>query len=418
MKIKTLLMVVFFSVIVPGNIGFVLGMIRGQENISSGMTWKSLGGALNVEPQHFAEIPAIALDVKGNPTVAWSEAKGEASSRKMYVKQWNRNQWVQLDPKALNTDLQGQTTPAFPSLALDAQGYPIVAWLKAQDVDSPAGVYVKRWDGNKWIPLGSKSLNIDQTYDAYPPQLLLDAQGNPIVAWSEQKDADSPLNLYVKSWNGQDWAQFGSESLNVDPQKDAHIPALVVNLQGYLGVAWEEGSGRLDPRHIYTKRWNGSDWIQVSSMPYNVGQQDAYVTSLALDAQNVLNVGWSEGDKTRGFVQNVFVQRWNQNQWTPLGLGSLNINPGKSAGDTRLALDSNGNPSVAWTEQIEIDGFDRLNLYVKHWDGAHWMHGNIASLNIDPKNSVLTFSFTVDAKGNPSVVWCEGKKIYVKQGSR
>jgi hypothetical protein len=413
-KIKTVLTVVFFLVIVPGSLGF--GMTRGQKAIPSGITWKNLGGALNVEAQHFAEFPAIAMDVKGDPTIAWSEANDVGSVRKMYVKRWDGTQWIPLDSEGLNADLEGQTTPTFPSLALDAQGHPIVSWSKAKNSDSPAGIYVKRWDGNKWIPLGSTLLNTDPTYDAYPSQLLLDPQGKPFVAWSEQKDSDSPLNLYVKSWNGQKWEQVGSRSLNVDPEKDAAIPALVVDTQGYLNVAWDEGTGRLDPRHVYTKRWDGNDWVQVSSMPYNIGQQDAYVTSLTLDAQNILNVGWTEGDKTRGFVQNVYIQRWNQNKWTSLGLKSLNINPEKPAGGTRLTLDSNGNPFVAWTEQVEINDSYRLNLFVKHWDGTDWAQENLASLNIDPQNSVLAFSLTVDAKGNPSIVWCEGRKIYVKRG--
>lgn len=73
------------------------------------------------------------------------------------------------------------TQDAFkPSLALDLQGRPIVAWV--EQTGGVARVFAKRWEDDRWQPLGN-ALNREQSQNAAYTALAVNPQGQPVVAY-------------------------------------------------------------------------------------------------------------------------------------------------------------------------------------------------------------------------------------------
>lgn len=69
------------------------------------------------------------------------------------------------------------TQDAFkPSLALDLQGRPIVAWV--EQTGGVARVFAKRWEDDRWQPLGN-ALNREQSQNAAYTALAVNPQGQP-----------------------------------------------------------------------------------------------------------------------------------------------------------------------------------------------------------------------------------------------
>jgi hypothetical protein len=66
-----------------------------------------------------------------------------------------------------------------PSLALDSSGNPVVSWH--EDDGTSSNIYVKRWTGSSWQPLGS-FLDVNTNLNAFNPSLALDSSGNPVVS--------------------------------------------------------------------------------------------------------------------------------------------------------------------------------------------------------------------------------------------
>ncbi|MCP3166728.1 hypothetical protein [Myxococcus qinghaiensis] len=91
------------------------------------------------------------------------------------------------------------------TLALDARGYPIVAWLKRTTVHLPNVVLrAARWDGQRWLPMGDELNEVDSPDSvAFNPQLSWSAEDRPVLTWDESVNGGT---LHVqRTWDGSIW---------------------------------------------------------------------------------------------------------------------------------------------------------------------------------------------------------------------
>ena len=173
----------YASSVVSSNGHLAIVLFEGSGNLNNfyvkkfmTRVWKPLGNSLNVDPNNKAINPSISLKQDDTPVVAWQEFDG--SSNNIYVKQWNGLNWSQLGTaidKLLINDAQ------HPSLALDSNDVPILAWQENNNI------FVRKWNGSAWINVGGVLDNV-QSRKAITPALVLNAIGDnisnfPIVAF-------------------------------------------------------------------------------------------------------------------------------------------------------------------------------------------------------------------------------------------
>jgi len=92
----------------------------------------------------------------------------------------------------------------------------------------------------------------------------------------------------------------------------------------------------------------GSTWIQLGSELNISSSQDAESPSLALDTSGNPVVAWFENDSTS---DNIYVKRWDGTNWLPQGSG-LDTVLSQAAQYPKVAMDSLGYPVVVWQEQV------------------------------------------------------------------
>lgn len=86
------------------------------------------------------------------------------------------------------------------------------------------------------------------------------AQATPYPAWGGSF-AQKP-KVFVSQWNGSAWTALGG-ALNADPANGAATHPSIAMLNGQPVVQWGETNlGNL--RQVYVKRWNGADWAGLS----------------------------------------------------------------------------------------------------------------------------------------------------------
>jgi type IV secretory pathway protease TraF len=131
--------------------------------------------------------------------VAW-EDDGEGS-REIYLRRWTGQSWEELGRSATGGGISGTPGASVrPSLALDSEGRPAVAW---QEETAPGNteVYFRRWDGKSWVAAaesasrggisGTPGLSVD-------PMMALDREGRIVVAWNEWS-MGTP-EIYLRRW--------------------------------------------------------------------------------------------------------------------------------------------------------------------------------------------------------------------------
>jgi hypothetical protein len=198
----------------------------------NGHAWESVGGILGANPgSTSAYLVALQLDSAGRPVIAWTEYDGTAES--IYVRRWTGQNWEALG-EVLSAH-PGNTPTHGISLQLDSSDRPFIAWSESNG--AVTDVYVRWWNGQNWEDVGaSLSANPGNTA-AGTPSIQIDIDGLPVVAWRESDGAE--YNIYVRRWTGTAWETLG-EALNSIPGAWAYEPTLRLDANGQLAVGWQE----------------------------------------------------------------------------------------------------------------------------------------------------------------------------------
>lgn len=129
---------------------------------------------------------SMQLDSNDNPVIVWRE---HPNSTGIFAKYWDGSSWKNYGGNDL-VDANGFMV----ALALDSQDRPCIATLVS------GHLIVKHWNGSSWKSYADE-INIDPSQDVYSFDMVLDANDNPIVVWSED-DGSGGYVLHAKAYNG------------------------------------------------------------------------------------------------------------------------------------------------------------------------------------------------------------------------
>jgi hypothetical protein len=359
----------------------------------NGSTWSSLGVLSGSSaPGSLASLPSLALDSAGNPTVAWEEWDG--SDTNIYVQRFNGSSWTNVGTGVLSGS-------SVPSLALDSSGNPVVAGRKFDG--SFNNIYVQRFNGSSWTNVGTGlSGSSAAGSHAYEPSLALDNAGNPVVAWREWDG--SVNNIYVQRFNGTSWVNVGTGVLSASSAagSDTYNPSLALDSAGNPVVAWQEWWDTDGNDNILVQRFNGTSWVNVGTAILSGSDAlsgDASVPSLALDSAGNPTVAWYESD---GSTLNIYVQQFTGSSWVNVGTVPLDTNIGNNALLPSVSL-VNGSLNVAWQEGIGNVGD---SIYVKRYITNSWLAQG-GALDRNPGNSATEVSMGMRSGNVPIAAWQE-----------
>lgn len=156
--------------------------------------WAQLGDSVTSPAKNGCVSASLAVDGSGQPFIAWEE--GKTSTSHVHAAFWHQDSssW-----RMLNTTVNASTTSnKAPSLLLDHSGNPMVAWSGYASPEQ--SIWVSRWNGSTWQQVGSRlSAVTGPSTSGFRPTLGLDKNGQPLVAWHESDGTVS--NVYVYRYN-------------------------------------------------------------------------------------------------------------------------------------------------------------------------------------------------------------------------
>lgn len=325
----------------------------------------------------FANVPSLAFDHEGRPVVAWNG--NLTDNPEVYLKRLEGSTWVEIGGSATGGGISKTATDSGRvSLAIGADGQPVVAWREALS-DGNTEIYVKRWSGSAWVGMNGAIAgdNISGTGgESILPVLAIGSDGHPVVAWTE---FTTNYEIYVKKWNGSSWLGLAGSATGGGISTSAgesRTPSLAINNEGNPVVAWSETPVDSDS-DIYVKRWNGTAWVLMKvngaatdDISQNTG--GSYRPSLAISASGEIAVAW-EDDSGPGDDFDIYVKRWTGLTWNRMGVqsdsgGGISANDGPSYW-VSLSTTPDGSWIVSWEDSSE--GFRAI--YFRIYNGSGWL---------------------------------------------
>lgn len=292
-------------------------------------------------------VPSAAFGPNGHFAMAW------AGPNDLHVRRWTGSRWDTLGG-ALSA-FPGETPAFWSAVQVDGQGNPVVAWEERVPGDLLRNsIIVRRWSNGRWAELGGP-LNIGpETFDAYKPSLRLDAEGNPIVAWSETA---SEKQIAVRRWGPSGWQALG-------PTPVAPGTAWGLELAGNTPILVSQRLLDSGTRAVIeVRRWTGSTW---ESLGAPLGGR-AVAPQVRADAAGNLFLAWLDEGSESPYLSRIRVARWSGTAWEALGADVVVSDASSYLGTPALELDAEGRPLVAWAHAQQTQ-----SLRVARWTGAEW----------------------------------------------
>lgn len=318
----------------------------------------------------------------------FSSGRGTFTARRLNVWRRSGGMWRALGGP-LNYDHPRPLSSL--DLALDERGTPVLAWNENYG-DNDIVVF-RAWQeqAGAWTDWHGRYLGDDLPYAART-RALAARGGEPVLAWGETLRTPYGSRLTVRTWDPAARVWTRGPAFN-DPSAFSRTPALALDRAGRPTVAWLQGNDVL-ASNVYAKRWTGTRWEALGGSLNRQPGRYVASTRLVLDPQERPVVAWLEDARGQDAL---FVSRWTGRAWAALG-GWLGAG---SASAPALALDRQGRPLVAWVE--ERGGVGRVQL--ARWNGAVWQTSG--PLNRDARRDARSPALAVDASGAPMLAWRE-----------
>ena len=278
----------------------------------------------------------------------------------------------------------GNTLLKDTAMALDSRDNPVVAWSEEVTTGGRASIFVYRWDGNAFTPIGS-ALNGTSSGSAYKPALAFDGSGNPIVAWQESNGFNE--NIYIRRWTGTAWQSVGAGTLSAENDTrpsptptPARNPSLAVRGND-IYIAWDEMNVDEFSSIYVWKSINGGAFTSAGAYGGLVHAVHRFTSatkpSLILDSNSQPIVAFQEQTLGEYAPTNIYVMRLQPNGSWAYAVppfhgddtsgyvdGGLSASTGATpARDCSLTIDAQNNLYLAWTEESYTDGPRDIQIF-------------------------------------------------------
>jgi hypothetical protein len=339
---------------------------------SAGAAWSKLGSSYQAVNSEFGGYidsfsPSVSV-AGGDPWVSYYQTNNSGETAKIYAKKWNGTAWL-----GGPIGLVGSRSYQGRSQLIDVAGVPHIVFSEVDKSFYPQKtlVYVKSWDGSKWVLKGAGPLN-RSTATTVAESVSIGSDGiNPYVAWTEYTSDAASQNqtnpiVYVSRWDGIKWVSVGTA---VSDASAWSFDASIAFLDGQPYVAWTERSMSGNAQ-LVVKTFDGTNWKPVgpASMNKNTATGWAYRPSLVADSSTKsLYLGWVE-QQAIGQRPQTYVAQFSGGSWTALG-GTLNANGARGSAQRISLAVLGGQPVAAWGE---VTYGAMRQVFIKQWNGSAW----------------------------------------------
>jgi hypothetical protein len=311
-----------------------------------GGEWTNIASDFRASPGGIGGPSSPRLLAAGDRTfLAWQETAAEWDEV-VHVAELLGDTWTSLGEPLV--EHPGLTRTTGHDLVWTADGL-VVAWLEATERDDiepvDREVYVRRWDGVTWTPMGAPRDRFVGSPGYRGPRLATDSAGRVLLAWGERTD-DGGAAIVVERWHDETWEAVGAPiRRTIAPDSLMQLASLAAEGGRVMVAAY--GAVSADAPTVEVFSLEGETWESLGSPDEGLVGVRVSGPSLPLgfDAAGRPMIAFDGTGPSFG----VFVRVFDGSEWStlggPFGAGA---DARTSAGSSSMAQNECGDPILSW----------------------------------------------------------------------
>ncbi|MGV3526472.1 MAG: hypothetical protein ACO1RX_19800 [Candidatus Sericytochromatia bacterium] len=196
-------------------------------------------------------VPSLAMNAAGEFAIAWQSVGQDGDYEGIYAQRYNSAGSPEGSEFQVNTYTSG--TQSNSQIALDSDGDLIVVWESFQDGDG-RGIYAQRYD-SAGSPEGSEfQVNTYTTGFQSVGSLAMDASGDWLMAWISSGQDGNGAGVYAQRYSASGLPDGSEFRVNTYTQRNQNGPSVAADASGGFVLAWQSQQDGLGT-DLYTKRY-------------------------------------------------------------------------------------------------------------------------------------------------------------------
>ncbi|MEO8198258.1 MAG: hypothetical protein ABI689_16185 [Thermoanaerobaculia bacterium] len=343
----------------------------------------------------------VASDAVGNFVVAWQSSGHDGSSDGVFAQRFASTGAAQGGEFQVNSFTTSQQR--YPSVASDAGGNFVVAWMSFTQDGSGEGAFAQRFSNTGAALGGEFRINSYTTSDQRGPVVASGTAGNFVVAWHSTNQDGSGEGVFAQRYASTGAPLGGEFQVNSYTTNHQSYSRVASDAAGNFVVVWQSGAQDGSGTGVYAQRYANTGAalggeFQVSS--YTTNNQG--FPGVASDSAGNFVVAW-QSNVQDGSSYGVFAQRYASTGAALGGEFRVNSYTTSDQFSPSVAFDTAGNFVVAWSSNLE-DG-SSAGVFAQRYDSTGIaLHGEF-QVNTYTTNSQRYPCVAADSAGNFVVAW-------------
>ncbi|MCA9094074.1 MAG: VCBS repeat-containing protein [Planctomycetaceae bacterium] len=201
---------------------------------------------------------SIAMDQNGNIVIVWgTDIQDGDNDGGISARRYNSTG----TPVGVELQVNSHTAnpQSFPSVAMSDDGAFVVVWQSTGQDQSGEGIYGQRYSSAGATSGTEFRVNVFTTGDQLNPTVSADANGNFVVTWSSNNQDGSGSGVYGRQYLADGTVLGGEFLVNTTTANAQQLPAVAVDDDGDIVIAWSSFNQDGSDTGTYTQRYRGSN---------------------------------------------------------------------------------------------------------------------------------------------------------------
>jgi Bacterial Ig domain/Dockerin type I domain len=294
-----------------------------------------------------------------------------------------------------------------PSVAMDANGDFVVAW---SDQTHLGPMYEYNVDARVYNRAGQAQTGeivVAQTTGGTRPSVAMDANGDFVVSWEVLNTSSYHYGVSAQRYNLAGTAQGGNIVITSGSSvaTDGESPKVAMDSTGDFVIAYQGYDA--NSHGIFAQRFNAAGVSQGTGIfPVNTvttGNQGA--PTIAMDSAGDFAIAWQDGGQAQ--AAGIYAQRYNSSAVAQGGNTAISTVVSTAPGNPSVAMEPTGQYAIAWqfTQTAPGTGNGTQGIETQRYSATGAALTGVVQLNTPENYNQGNPAVAIDSEGDFVVAW-------------